>query len=243
MNTENEKSKEQEFHDNRLAFYIENGYEHELKVLPKGLSHKQALSWRYEAVEKYYVRGYLKDRHLMLYQGENFEVPTEEYDFEKIFRDLNITKSQLDYIGLGCKVGEIGEEWEPLEKIEISHNPKYISYMITIGGDAGWRFSNGEEWCSTEYILLFESDKWTMEKIGEEMKHLWRQYWDGNHGWTYAETYDLGAKYVKDLIDHDGVYVYKGGLEAPKEKTLEPSPAEIEVWNIDGKIKNYEYSK
>ena len=234
---------EQEFHDSRIPFYVEGGYEQKVVILPTGLSHKDAIpDWKYKAVEKYCVRGYLKGRVLMLYQGENFEVPTAEYNLEKIIRELRITKGSLDYIGLGCKVGEVGEAWEPLEKIEIPKEPKYISYMITIGGDAGWRFSNRKEWCSTEEILLFESDKWTMEAIAAEMKKIYKQY-RKTHGFTYSEKYDNGIQYIKELIARDGVYVRWGGLGASEDKVLDPPMEEIETWNIDGNTVNSDYYK
>lgn len=233
---------EQEFHEKRTAFYVEDGYEHKVVILPSGKSHKEALGWRYDAVEEYCVRGYVKDRVLMLYQGENFEIPTADYDLEKILRTLNITKSQLDYIGLGCKVGEVGEQWEPLEKIELGPKFKYISYMITIGGDAGWRFSNREEWCSSEYMLFFDSEKWTMEAIASEMKYIYRQY-RKTHGFTYSEEFNNGLPFIKKLIERDGVFSCSGALGATKEKIITPSISETEIWNIDGDTVNLDYYK
>lgn len=234
---------EQEFHSSRIAFYVGLGYEHEVNTIPTGFSHKQALGYRYEAIEKYCVRGYLKDRVLMLYQGENFDVPTAEYDIDKILRELRITKKSLDYIGLGCKVGEIGEVWEPIEKIEFNNDFKYISYMITIGGDAGWRFSNRPEWCSTEYILLFDSKKWTMEAIAKEMKNLWHSYKSKGHGWTYSEEFDMGMDGIQALLKRDGVYVKDGGLLDSQEKILKLSITEYDSWCMNGEITNYDYDK
>lgn len=235
---------EQEFHNSRIAFYVDRGHEHEVKTIPTGFSHKQALGYRYETIEKYSVRGYLKDNVLMLYQGENFDIPTAEYDVDKILRALRITKKSLDYIGLGCKVGEVGETWEPIEKIEFNDNFKYISYMITLGGDAGWRFSNQPEWCSTEYTLLFDSKKWTMESIAKEMNILWHGYWDcGKHGHSYSDKYDLGIGAIKNLINKDGVFVKDGGLQAPDEKILNPSITEYDFWCMNGEITNYDYDK
>lgn len=231
---------EKEFHNERIPFYFEQGFDHEIKILQTGKSHKECLGWRYDYVENNCVRGYLKDRVLMLYQGKNFEEPTEYYDIERLLRALNITKSSLDYIGLGCKVGEVGEQWEPLKKIELGPKFKYISYMITLGGDAGWRFSNREEWCSSSYYLLFDSEKWTMESIANEMKEIYRKY-RSTHGFTLAEEYDNGIGFVKELISRDGVYVMGEYLGASKEKQLYPSPDEIEVWNMNGKTSNYDY--
>ena len=234
---------EQEFHDSRIPFYIERNYEHDVKILPAGLSHKDAIPfWKYDAVEKYCVRGYIKDRVLMLYQGKDFEIPSATYDLEKLLRELQILSGSLDYIGLGCKVGEVGEVWEPLEKIEMSKHPKYISYMITIGGDAGWRFSNRKEWCSSEYILLFDSEKWTMETIAGEMKNIYNLY-RNTHGFTYAEEYDNAIEYIKNLIARDGVYVRQGGLGATEEKIIDPPFSEVEIWNMNGMTYNPNYSK
>lgn len=49
---------EQEFHDSRIPFYVEGGYEQKLVILPTGLSHKEAIpSWKYKAVEKKLCQG------------------------------------------------------------------------------------------------------------------------------------------------------------------------------------------
>lgn len=127
------------------------------------------------------------------------------------------------------------------------NNIKFISYKITVGGDAGWRFSNRSEWCSNEGYLLFDKNKWTMNSIAKEMKHLWRQYWSGDTGSTYEQTYNAGIVYVKNLIKEDGVYAwyrhnpYEITFVDWKEKLINPPVENIETWNIDGNIVNYDY--
>lgn len=129
------------------------------------------------------------------------------------------------------------------------NNLKFISYKITCGGDAGWRFSNQSEWCSGEGYLLFDKSKWTMEKIAKEMNYLWRQYWSGDTGSTYAQTYDAGIGYVQNLIKEDGVYVWDNPNRFDmtfvdwKTKRINPPVENIETWNIDGKTVNYDYNK
>ena len=125
---------------------------------------------------------------------------------------------------------------------------KYISYMITIGGDAGWRFSNGEEWCSSEYMLYFDSSLWTIDSIAKKINELWNAYWYGehHHGFTYSETYDIGIKYIAPFINNsEGVFVKKGNFtkSVKEEKHIEINPEEVERWTKDGEERNWDYNK
>lgn len=56
--------------------------------------------------------------------------------------------------------------------------------MVTCGGDAGFRFSNSHEWHSTGSMLLFDAEKWDVDKIYDAMKVLYRKYRDAGHGFT-----------------------------------------------------------
>ena len=119
--------------------------------------------------------------------------------------------------------------------------------MITCGGDAGWRFSNGEEWHSMEYTLLFDAEKWDMDKIAEAMRTLWRLYWAEPHGFYLSDTLRNGEKHIIPFIENsDGVYAWKGksfGI-LKDEKLVEPSEDDVVVsWEKDGNTRNWKYDK
>lgn len=123
---------------------------------------------------------------------------------------------------------------------------KYISYMITCGGDAGWRFSNGPEWCSMEYILLFDAEKWDVDRIAEAMRKLWHLYWAEPHASFLSDTMDRGFKHIIPFInDNDGVYVWKGrsfgGVN--EGKVIDPNEEDVTYWEKDGCTINYNYDK
>lgn len=132
---------------------------------------------------------------------------------------------------------------------------KYISFIVTCGGDAGWRFSNGDEWCSSPGQLLFDADLWTPEKIKEAVNDIWFKYFTGNTGFTLSETMDLGYALVIPFInENDGVFVndsFKGDEwgcklgfgKAKKSKRIKPSEKDVVVsWELDGK-KRCNYSE
>ena len=120
--------------------------------------------------------------------------------------------------------------------------------MVTVGGDAGWRFSNRPEWCSCEGMLLFDASIWTMDSIAEALQEIFRLYWK-LHGWTLAEEMDNGYKFLVPFInEHDGVYVYqnKSGLYFPgvvESHRLSPPDNEVVRWNINGDEYNGDYDK
>ena len=129
---------------------------------------------------------------------------------------------------------------------------KLISYMITCGGDAGWRFSNGEEWCSIEGFLMFDAEKWDVDKIATAMNQLWHSYWDdrNSHGcWSLSQKLQSGYKHLIPFIDnHDGVYVDLDGPSwgenrVKEDKKIHSKEHEVTRWSKDGKEKNYNYDK
>lgn len=125
---------------------------------------------------------------------------------------------------------------------------KYISYMVTVGGDAGWRFSNRPEWCSIEGMLLFDASLWTIDTIAEAFQEIFRQYWK-THGSTLAEKMDNGYQFLVPFINgHEGVYVYqnKSGLSFPgvvDSHRLSPPDDEVVRWSKDGVEYNGNYDK
>ena len=120
--------------------------------------------------------------------------------------------------------------------------------MVTVGGDAGWRFSNRPEWWSIEGMLLFDAKIRTMDSIAKAFQDIFRQYWK-LHGFTLSEEMDNGYKFLVPFINsHEGVYVYqnKSGLSFPgvvEEHRLSPPDNEVVRWNIDGDEYNCDYDK
>ena len=132
---------------------------------------------------------------------------------------------------------------------------KLISYMVTCGGDAGFRFSNGPEWHSTGSMLLFDAEKWDVDKIADAMKMIYRQYRDAGTGFTLAEKLDLGRTALTPFINNsDGVYVdldyrdkdgicWLGTHGATEDKQLHSKGHEVVRWSRNGEERNYDYYK
>ena len=132
---------------------------------------------------------------------------------------------------------------------------KLISYMVTCGGDAGFRFSNQPEWCSVGTMLLFDAEKWDVEKIYNVMKDLYRQYSNAGHGWTLSDMIDLGKSAVKPFINNnDGVYVdldyrdedgicWLGTLGVDQEKQIHSKEHDVTRWSRNGDTRNFDYYK
>lgn len=127
---------------------------------------------------------------------------------------------------------------------------KLISYMVTCGGDAGWRFSNRPEWCSMEGMLLFDAEKWNVDSVARALNEIWLKYWHGPHGFTLSETLDNGYRCLIPFInDTDGVYVDLdfsgnfGWVKVNDNKKLHSNEHETERWSKDGKEYNPDYDK
>lgn len=129
---------------------------------------------------------------------------------------------------------------------------KYISFIITCGGDAGWRFTNGSEWCSMEFQLLFDAKLWTMERIRDTFADLKRQI-NRKHAFTLSEEMDNGEAVLKSFVNKtEGVYAKKdypdmsAGVTikrtlwfADESKVIDPPAEEIISWELDGSTRNY----
>ena len=129
---------------------------------------------------------------------------------------------------------------------------KYISFIISCGGDAGWRFSNGSEWNSMHYQLLFDAKLWSMEQIKKELDALDRIIFK-QVTWTLSETMDKGEKVLKPFINRTkGVYVMKDFNDnfdgwstkrtlwfADKSKVISPAAEDVISWEMKGSKRNY----
>lgn len=88
---------------------------------------------------------------------------------------------------------------------------KYISFIITVGGDTGWRFTNGIEWQSCAGQLLFDAKKFTNETIFQELSKVMRSINKrANYCHTFSDICDNGLDYILPFINETkGVYVNK----------------------------------
>jgi hypothetical protein len=141
---------------------------------------------------------------------------------------------------------------------------KLISYIITVGGDTGWRFSNGPQWNSIAGMLLFDAEIWSMESIAESLNKLWKSYWGDRRtltASTFSDIYDVGFKHIKRFIENnEGIYVNAvfegiwipwdrrksgytqfGGI--PEDRRIDPSTYEVIQWELNGKSENNNYDK
>lgn len=121
---------------------------------------------------------------------------------------------------------------------------KYILFIITLGGDTGWRFRNREEWHSMNYPLLFDAKLWSMEKIKEEMDRLDYQIFNNQKGTGFPlkEKGDLGAEILREFLDNvEGVYTInnKSPWGCHSKETIDmPAKEEITNWSFNGQSVN-----
>lgn len=123
---------------------------------------------------------------------------------------------------------------------------KLISYMYSYSGDSGFRPSNREEWNCIEGHLYFDAEKWTMEKIYDVVKMLYRKYCSFGTTWTLGEVMDhIHDTMVPFINETDGVYKAKEYCwkTIKKEKQIDPKEHEIISWELNGKTFNYDYHK
>lgn len=108
----------EDFHEKRLPFYIDS--QSLLIKFPTKTTHINGshAKWFSEIDYPYLhtIRGYLmegSDPHIMIYWNDfeipNVDMPILTYLFE-YFPNIN-------WIGIGCNKGKIGEEWSPKLKI------------------------------------------------------------------------------------------------------------------------------
>lgn len=123
---------------------------------------------------------------------------------------------------------------------------KLISYMYSYSGDSGLCLSNREEWNTIDEYLYFDAEKWTMEKIYDTVKTLYREYDSLGYTWTLGEVMDhIRDTFVPFLNENEGVYlinehVWKGTKE---EKQIDPKEHEIISWELNGRTCNFDYHK
>lgn len=120
---------------------------------------------------------------------------------------------------------------------------KYIRFYITLGGDAGWRFTNGEEWNSIMFALFFDADIWTMESIKKELDKIDNDiYKDRHHGSTLDEKGECGAKHLTAFFNaNKGIYtndwIWGSGDCLPSAENI--TKDQIIDWNLNGNYRNY----
>ena len=123
---------------------------------------------------------------------------------------------------------------------------KLISYMYCYSGDSGLCLSNRKEWNTIDEYLYFDADKWTMEKIYDTVKTLYRKYESLGHTWTLGEVMDhIRDTFVPFLNENEGVYLSNGhGWKGTKEeKQIDPKEHEIISWELNGRTCNFDYHK
>jgi len=122
---------------------------------------------------------------------------------------------------------------------------KYIRFYITLGGDTGWRVTNGDEWCSLKFTLLFDASVWTMESIKNALDTIKKSiFHDRNKGSTLAEKGDCGAKYLNEFFTQNkgSIFTIDNNYPWGCKKTLpnlKVKNFEIEDWNYNGNNRNY----
>ena len=121
---------------------------------------------------------------------------------------------------------------------------KLISYMYSYSGDSGLCLSNRKEWNTSNSYLYFDTEKWTMKKIYDIVKMIYRKYYSFGTTWTLGEVIDhLRDTIVPFVNETDGVYV-EGGLTGFKaDKKINPDEHEIVSWELNGRTINYDYHK
>ncbi len=110
-------SKEKEFHNHRIAFYINK--DNSIVFIKKGQSHIEYFNEiGHPEYINFVTRGYILNDHIMFYKGNDFEIPWN-LTFKTILELVSsINKPSIKWVGLGCIIGNVGEEWEPKITIE-----------------------------------------------------------------------------------------------------------------------------
>lgn len=122
--------KEKLFHDKRIAFYVDN--DTTIRYIPKGLSHAEYFNHiKKPEYIKFIWRGYILYDHVMLYVGNDFNIP-KDISIQRIFDVFSAINSEhpIKWMGLGCIIGEIGEEWKPKIIINALIREKILFFRI-----------------------------------------------------------------------------------------------------------------
>lgn len=111
--------KEKEFHNHRIPFYINK--DNSIVFIKKGKSHIEYFNeiGHFEYIN-FVIRGYILDDHIMFYIGNNFEIPINLTIKNILKLVYSINKSSIKWVGLGCIIGKVGEEWNPKISIKIN---------------------------------------------------------------------------------------------------------------------------
>ena len=112
-------SKEKEFYNHRIPFYINK--DNSIVFIKKGQSHIEYFNeiGHFEYIN-FVIRGYILDDHVMFYIGNNFEIPINLTIKTILKLVYSINKSSIKWVGLGCIIGKVGEEWNPKISIKIN---------------------------------------------------------------------------------------------------------------------------
>ena len=112
-------SKEKEFHNHRIAFYINKN--NRIVFIKKGQSHIEYFNEiGHSEYINFVTRGYILDDHVMFYRGNDFEIPRNLTIKTILELVSSINKSSIKWVGLGCIIGNVGEEWNPKITIKIN---------------------------------------------------------------------------------------------------------------------------
>lgn len=107
--------KEEEFHKNRQMFYFDaNGNIHFPPMKYKNSSHKQWFKECKIDIESV-IRGHIYKSYAYCYIGEDFRVPNLTVEEYNILIDI----CHCWDVCLGLHIGEIGEIWKGIYKIQI----------------------------------------------------------------------------------------------------------------------------
>ena len=130
---------------------------------------------------------------------------------------------------------------------------KLISYMVTCGGDTGWRFSNRPAWHSTGGLILFDAEKWSVDSIADAIKQIHKDIASKGVAFTLGNTLDNGHAVLDPFIKNtEGVYVdldyrdsdgicWLGNFGAGDEKCLHSKDHEVVRWSRNGEEYNGDY--
>lgn len=151
-----------------------------------------------------------------------------------------LNSHHFDYRGLiGKGLALEAPEW-------MYKSMKLVSYMYSYSGDGGLCLSNRKEWDASEGHLYFDADKWTMEKIYDSVKTLYRKYESLGHTWTLGEVIDhIRDTMVPFINETDGVYRDRMGSweSVREEKRIDPREYETIPWELNGRTCNLDYDK
>lgn len=123
---------------------------------------------------------------------------------------------------------------------------KLISYKYSFSGDCGFRPSNGAEWNCNEEHLYFDAEKWTMKKIYNAAKMLYRKYISFGSTSTFSEVLDNMRNAIIPFVNEsDGVYMSRkdSWKDIKEEKRIDPKIHEVISWELNGETHNHGYDK